>query len=486
MKVLITTSEAIPFVKIGGLADVTGSLINEYKQMGIDASIILPFYKKIKESAKEFGIKPLGKEIIVPLGEGSEKGRLWVGKTPAGAKAYFIENDKFYYRDEIYGTSKGDFPDNMLRFTFYDRAVCESLITLRLKFDVIHCNDWQTGLIPVYLKTIYRDKFSDTSTLMTIHNIGYQGVFSSSNMPITGLGWELFNIDGLEFYGKINFLKGGILFADIINAVSNNYAKEILTAEYGSGLEGVLRKRSKHLYGIINGIDYKEWDPEHDDLIPATYSLKDLSGKAKCKRFLQKLYGLSNGNSVLIGMVSRLTSQKGFNIVAEAMEDILRLGAKIIILGKGEEHFHKILSGLQKKYSKYLSVIIGFDNTLAHRIYAGSDIFLMPSRYEPCGLGQLIALRYGTIPVVRKTGGLADTIIEYNPNNRRGTGFLFDNYSSDELLGALKRALKFFNQKKHWLRIQKNAMSQDFSWRYSAKQYISLYKKALDLKKKRT
>ncbi len=479
MKVLFVTSEAIPYIKTGGLADVTGTLVNEYKKIGIDSAIILPLYRKIKKSAKAFGIKPISKEIIVPLGNDSERGKIWEGKTSEGAPAYFIENDKFYDREDLYGTSKGDFPDNASRFTFFDRAVCETLKALGLHFDVIHCHDWQTGLIPIYMKTIFRHEFQKTITFMTIHNIGYQGLFWSLDMPLTGLGWELFNVDGLEFYGKINFLKGGILFADTITTVSNSYAKEIRTKQYGFGLHGVLRKRSKDLFGIINGIDYNEWNPDHNSFIPTSYNIKKLSEKAECKKSLQKSCGFSSNKSMLLGMVTRLSSQKGLNLVMETMQEIISSGIQVIILGKGEEYFHKALSNLQRKYRRQLSVTIGFDSTLAHKIYAGSDIFLMPSQYEPCGLGQLIALRYGTIPVARNTGGLSDTIIEYSPSEGTGTGFLFNRYSSKEMLKAVNRANGFYNNKQHWLRIQKNAMSQNFSWRHSAEGYISLYRKTL-------
>lgn len=482
MKILIAASEAVPFVKTGGLGDVTGALANEYKKMGVDAALILPFYRKIKKSAKDFGIKPLKKEITIPLGDRFETGKLWEGKTSEGATAYFIENDKFYDRDDIYGTPEGDFPDNVSRFTFYARAVCEALKTLKLNFDVIHCHDWQTGLIPVYIKTLYMNDFSKTATLLTIHNIGYQGLFQSPDMPITGLGWELFNINGLEFYGKINFLKGGILFADIINTVSKNYAKEILTKEYGFGLDEVLKKRSKDLYGIINGIDYSEWGPEHDSLIPVNYSIEDLSGKVKCKKSLQRECALPLSKSMLVGMVARLSSQKGINFVAEAMKEIIKLGLEVVILGKGDKFFQNILLDLQKKYSRRLSVTIGFDDVLAHKIYAGADIFLMPSEYEPCGLGQLIALCYGTIPVGRKTGGIVDTISEYNPSKGTGTGFLFNGSSPEEFLITIKRANEFFNDKQHWVKIQKNAMSRNFSWRRSSEEYLSLYQKALKKK----
>lgn len=479
MKILLASSEVVPYIKTGGLGDVAGTLINEYRKTGTEASAILPLYKKIKQSARDFKLISLGKEITVPLGNSLEKGSLWKGKTPEGADVYFIENRKFYDRDEIYSTSRGDYPDNASRFIFYSRGVLEALKALKLKPDIIHCNDWQTGLIPVYLKTLYKDEFPKTATLMTIHNLGYQGIFKQSEMPLTGLAPALFNINGLEFHGKINFLKAGILFADIINTVSGNYAKEILTSEYGFGLDEVLRKRRNYLYGIINGIDYSEWNPEEDNFIPAKYSKDDLSGKVICKKYLQKEHGLAVTNSPLIGMVTRLSSQKGLDIVADAMDMIIGSGVQMIILGKGDESLHRVFSGFQKKYRRNLSVTIGFDNELAHKIYAGSDIFLMPSRYEPCGLGQLIALRYSTIPVARKTGGLLDTIEEYNPSEGTGSGFLFTSYSYTELIKTVKRAKKFFNAKKHWLNLQKNAMSRNFSWPHSAKKYLSLYQKAL-------
>ena len=479
MKILIATSEAIPFIKTGGLADVTGTLVDELNGSGIRAAIILPFYRKIRQNAQNYNIRPLGIDIKIPLGSKTETAGLWKGETPGGAPAYFIENDKFYDRDDIYGTSGGDFPDNVYRFTFFNRAVCEAINTLGLTFDIIHCNDWQTGLIPVYIKTLYRDAFRKTATIITIHNLGFQGLFSSADMPITGLGWELFNSERLEFYGKINFLKGGILFADLINTVSSNYAKEILTKDYGCGLDGVLKTRNRDIYGIINGINYKEWNPGEDRLIPAYYSRNDLSGKEQCKKTLLRTCGLPAGNALLIGLVTRFSSQKGLALVAEASAEIINSGINVIMLGKGDDSLQNTFLSLGKKFSKQMSVTIGFDNVFAHKIYAGSDVFLMPSSYEPCGLGQLIALRYGTIPVVRKTGGLVDTIKEYNSSEGSGTGFLFDRYSSDALISAIKRAQGFFRKKQHWLKIQKNAMSQDFSWHKSAKQYISLYKKTL-------
>ena len=483
MKILIASSEVVPYVKTGGLADVTGTLLNALSRLGTDASVILPLYRKIKSELNVWDIQPLPHEITVPLGNNIERGRLWKAKTSKGSDVFFIENDRFFDRDELYGTSEGDYSDNSLRFIFYCRGVLEAIKVLGLEVDIIHCNDWQTGLIPLYIKTIYKDTFPHIGTLLTLHNLGYQGIFRHLDMDITGLGWDMFHINALEFYGKINLLKGGIIFADSITTVSKTYAKEIQTPEYGFGLEDVLKKRRKNLYGIINGIDVNEWGPWKDNLIPSKYNRKNISGKADCKRSLQQECGLTVNDSPLIGMVTRLSSQKGLDLVSEAIEDIMDSGSQVVILGKGYDYYQTLLSNLQSRNSGKLSVTIGYDNNFAHRIYAGSDIFLIPSKYEPCSLGQLIALRYGAIPVGRQTGGLADTITEYNSSTRSGTGFLFEDYSMDELIKAINRAVKLYKDRNGWENIVRNAMSQDFSWNHSAKEYIAIYKKTLREKK---
>jgi starch synthase len=479
MKILIASSEVVPYVKTGGLADVTGTLVNALSKLGTKASIILPLYRKVKTELNVWDIQPMPHEITVPLGNNIETGRLWNAKTSKGSDVFFIENDRFFDRDELYGTSEGDYSDNAMRFIFYCRGVLEAIKVLDLEVDIIHCNDWQTGLIPVYLKTIYKDTFPHIRTLLTLHNLGYQGIFWHLDMDITGLGWDMFNIKALEFYGKINLLKGGLIFADSITTVSTTYAKEIQTPEHGFGLEDVLKKRRKNLYGIINGIDVNEWGPWKDNLIPTKYNRKNLSGKADCKRSLQKECGLTVNDSPLIGMVTRLSSQKGLDLVSEAIVDLINSGSQVVILGKGDDYYQTLFSNLHSRYSGKLSVTIGYDNNFAHRIYAGSDIFLMPSKYEPCGLGQLIALRYGAIPVGRKTGGFADSITEYNNSSGSGTGFLFEDYSKDAMIKAIEKALKFYNDRDRWANIVRNAMSQDFSWNHSAKEYIAIYKKTL-------
>lgn len=480
MRVLIATSEAVPYVKTGGLADVAGTLWKEYKDIKEEAHIILPLYKKIKEGQSP--PRDTGVKIKVPVGERVIEGRIFSNQS----SSYFIRCDEFFDRQELYGTPEGDYIDNASRFIFFSRGILETCKALNLKLDIIHCNDWQTGLVPLYLKTIYRaDKFfKNTATILTIHNLGYQGLFQSSEMPITNLGWELFNPEGIEFYGKVNFLKAGIISADILNTVSNTYAKEILNKEFGFGLDGVLQMRERDLYGVINGIDYKEWDPSSDKLITVNYSHNDISGKALCKKeLMQSLFGPLDDTNVeripLLGMVGRLSAQKGLDLVLNSIDELLSFGVKVVILGKGDEVFQKSFSEVAKKYKGKVSVTIGFEETLAHRIYAGSDFFLMPSRYEPCGLGQLIALRYGCIPIARRTGGPVDTIKDYEPMTLKGTGFLFSDYTPSAMLDVVKRALCVYTDRDKRHKMVLDGMKMDFSWKKSAERYIELYKIAI-------
>ncbi len=474
MKVLIATPEASPFVKTGGLADVTGALLREFRRMDIDAYLMLPLYSAIRDA---FYLADTGMRLTVPVGDRRYNSRIW----SYGSDVYLIECNEFFERPELYGTPEGDYPDNAARFTFYCRAVLEACMAVGIRPDVIHCNDWQTALMPLYVKTLYRTEFfSKTATIMTIHNLGYQGLFDVSDFPLTGLGWEWFNPEGVEFYGRVNLLKAGLIASDIITTVSPTYAREILTDEYGFGLDGVLRKRSSDLYGVINGIDYEEWDPGRDGSIPANYNLSDISGKALCRKALIDECSLKgNRDAPLIAFVGRLSAQKGLDILLESVGDIVSMGGRFIILGKGDEHFHKGVLGLAEKYDGSVYVKIGYDEAFARRIYAGSDIFLMPSRYEPCGLGQLIAMRYGTVPVARKTGGLADTIIDYNPLKGDGTGFLFEDYKASALRECLRTAFSVFVDKRRWRGMIISAMGMDFSWKNSALRYVELYDTAI-------
>jgi starch synthase len=480
MKILIASPEAVPYIKTGGLADVAGALSKEFRKMKDTVCLVLPLYRKIRDSL--IRLADTGISLNIPVGGRIVKGRIWKDRQAA----FFIECDEFFNRLELYGTADGDYSDNASRFAFFSRGILEMCRSLAFTPDIIHCNDWQTGLVPFYLRTLYRDDafFKKTATLLTIHNLGYQGLFPASDMRATNLGPEFFNPEGIEFYGKVNFLKAGMIAADILTTVSETYSREILLPESAFGLDGLLKKREHDLFGIVNGIDYDEWDPAKDKLLPATYHVKDLSGKTLCKReLLRMLFKTARKGREeqvpVMSMVTRFSEQKGLDLVMRAIPEILSFGVKLAILGKGDERFQRSFRELSAKYKDSISVTIGFDEMLAHRMYAGSDYFLMPSKYEPCGLGQLIALRYGTIPIARKTGGLADTIEDFEPLTRKGTGFLFSDYTASGMLDALKRAFCVYTDTDKMQSMIRNGMRKDFSWRRSAQRYRELYKTAL-------
>jgi starch synthase len=459
MKIVMCASEVVPFAKTGGLADVAGALPLALEQAGQDVIIVMPKYKMISDT--KFKPQRVKDDISVSL----------IGKN---IKVYFIENEKYYGRDNLYMDKTGDYPDNLDRFSYYCRRTLELLKEIKFKPDIIHVHDWQASLVPVYLKTLYAEDafYKKTKTVLTIHNIGYQGLFPKEEFPKLGLDWSVFNIEGLEYYGKVNVLKGGLEFADLINTVSATYSKEIQTKEFGFGLEGVLLRRKDALFGILNGLDYSIWNPQTDKFIAAAFAPGNLTGKAACKEDLQKYCSLPLKKDIpLCGIVSRLAGQKGFDILAEAIDTICKLNLQLVILGTGEQKYHTLLEGIVKKYPKVISLHLKFDDVLAHKIYAGSDIFLMPSKYEPCGLGQLISLKYGTIPLVFKTGGLADTV---NKDN----GFVFDRYAKDALVKTIKAALAAFADSKKWPPLVQKAFGCDFSWQESARQYVRLYEKA--------
>jgi starch synthase len=487
LKILIVTPEAVPFAKTGGLADVTGSLPKALSGLGHQVKVILPKYKMVDETT--FNLQEVN--VCLPeigLGEKKEKIRLKDYRlTDSGIEYFFIINDKYYERDELYKdkTTGFDYADNDERFILFARGSLEVLKALNWQPDIIHANDWQSALIPAYLKTLYAGDsfFAGTATVFSVHNIAYQGNFPKDTFAKIGVAKELFYpTSPFEFWGNVNFLKVGISYADVLSTVSERYAVEIqASSEFGYGLEGVLRTRNADLYGIVNGIDYEEWSPEEDELIPFHYSEEDLSGKKKNKKALLEKCRLpkTSKNVPLIGIVSRLADQKGFDILAEISDQLLSLDLQIVILGTGEEKYHKLFKQMAKRYPQKISVNLRFDNNLAHLIEAGSDLFLMPSRYEPCGLNQLYSLKYGTVPIVRETGGLADTIQDYNPQTKEGTGFVFKNYDSDELLEVVKRALQVYEDKEVWTKLMKDGMQKDFSWQASAKKYENLYQKAL-------
>ncbi|UCG29098.1 MAG: glycogen synthase GlgA [candidate division WOR-3 bacterium] len=452
MKIAFIASEAVPYAKTGGLADVVGALPHSLTSLGIEPTIIMPRYKGM-EGQKEWSstIDISGKRRVDFYRHG---------------KNLFVDNPDFFLRDGLYGDSEGDFPDNCERFTFFCKAAI--MAVEKELFDIVHCHDWQSGLIPLYLKL----KGIRSRSIFTIHNLGYQGRFSHSKFPILGIEKKYFSPDGLEFHGDMNFLKAGIVHADIVTTVSENYAEEIQTPDLGFGLDGILRTRARDLYGIINGIDYQQWNPKSDDMLYEKYD--DFDGKEHNKARLCADYCI-DPKKPLIGMVSRIAGQKGFDILLCALDEIMKMSCNMIILGFGEESYHHKLLKLQDIYHGRLCVNIKFDNKLAHRIYAGSDFFLMPSKYEPCGLGQLISLRYGTVPIVRRTGGLADTVNEFDINKMSGNGFLFLDYSGRALADAVQRARAVFSQPERFRKLSEQCMEYDYSWNKSAKKYAQLY-----------
>ncbi len=479
MKILFAASEVAPFAMTGGLADVAGSLPLALSALGHDVRIVLPRYRQIDRSALDL---THAATFYVPLASWKERCDILTGKLGKNVTVYFIDKDIYFDRPGLYGTPRGDYPDNAERFIFFSRAIPELCRVLDFRPDIIHCNDWQTGLVPLYARTLAAnaDELRDTRTVFTVHNLGYQGVFWHWDMRLTGLSWDVFTPEGLEFWGKMNLLKAGLVYADVISTVSATYSREIQTPEYGHGLDGVLRKRSHDLYGIVNGIDYDVWDPAKDPALPKAYSAARPAGKQTCKEALRKLVKLPRVPAPLLGMVTRLSDQKGLDILMDALPRILARNCQLIILGTGDERYHRLLAEASGRHRDRMRVLLKYDDALARRIYAGSDLFLMPSRYEPCGLGQMHALRYGTVPVVRRTGGLADTVVNYSPRTGKGTGFLFDEYSPEALAACVERALKEYGRPAAWKRIVHAGMKVDFSWTRSAKEYEKLYRKALE------
>ena len=486
LRILLVASEVAPFAKTGGLADVAGALPRALAALGHDVRVLLPKYRGAEAHATETRV--VAPNIQVPLGDRVAEGSLIEGRGPSGVPVYLLEHEHYYDRESLYGTADGDYWDNCERFVFFCRAALEGMarldatrVGLRWQPQVIHANDWQTGLLPVYLRTLYRDHplLGRLASLFTIHNLAYQGVFWHYDMPMTGLGWDLFTPAGIEFYGKLNFMKGGLIFSDLLTTVSRTYAREIRTAAFGSGLEGVLEDRSQDLHGVVNGIDYDLWNPQKDPAIAHPYSAEDPEPKAVCRETLRRELGLEDGAGPVIGIITRLAEQKGMDLVLEALPGILGEGAQLVVLGSGEARLEEAFRAAAAAHRGQVAVRIGFDDELSRRIYAGSDAFLMPSRYEPCGLGQLIALRYGAAPIVRRTGGLADTVTEFDPARRSGTGFVFDAFTPDALLTAVHRAASTFRQPPLWKTLVRNAMAEDFSWDASAREYVTLYRKAL-------
>ncbi len=463
MRVAFCSSEVVPFAKTGGMADVCGALPVALEKQGLDISVFMPGYKTIDWNG--YKIEKLSASVS----------RSILGNN---VKVYFIRHEKFFGRDGIYGDPHGDYTDNLERFQFFNERSLEVIKEEKLIFDIIHCHDWQSALISVYLKQHFNQDSSlgKTKSILTIHNLAYQGVFPREKFGKLKLEQKFFNPQAFEFYGQINLLKAGIVFSDQVTTVSPEYAKEIKTEKLGCGLEGVLKNCSRPVVGILNGIDTKIWDPASDPQIHKKYSRENPEGKMLNKKFLQENCGLPVKKDVpLFGFVHRLSYQKGLDLLAQAIDEILKMDLQIVFLGIGEEKYHRLLTGIQKKYPQKVSVVLDFSDSKARWIYAGCDLFLMPSIYEPCGLSQMISMRYGTIPVVYKTGGLADTVVAFDRKKKSGNGFLFDNYTPGALVSAVKEAIDLYREPELFRQLKDNAFNADFFWENPAQEYAKLY-----------
>jgi starch synthase len=482
MRILYTASEVAPFSKTGGLADVAGALPAAVARLGHEVIVVMPRYKAVLP--ERWGLTRKG-EISVKLAGRGYSFALWAARLPqTPVEFFFLDHEGLFDRTGLYQEGGKDYPDNLERFAAFSRALLEVPKRLGFKPDLLHGNDWQTALAFVYLRAHFaQDPFyKKIGTVFTIHNLGYPGLFPGSEFSKLDLPADYFHPERLEFYGKVNLLKGGLVFAQILNTVSPTYSREIQTHEFGHGMEGVLHAHRQDLFGIVNGVDYREWDPAHDSHIAQAYDSRNLKGKRLCKEALQKELKLPVTEVPLIGMITRLTVQKGVDLVLDVLEELMLLDLQIVILGTGEPAIHKKLTQAMGRHPDKLTVRLTFDEPLAHRIEAGADLFLMPSRYEPCGLNQLYSLRYGTIPVVRKTGGLADTIVDATPTHiasGKATGFVFENVSGHELLTTLRLALSFYKDRALWEQFMKTGMAADFSWDFSAREYLKLYERAL-------
>lgn len=458
INVLFCSSEVAPFEKTGGLADVAGSLPIALAKVGMQLRVVMPKYRGIGVSQK---------------------------KISDGVRIHFIENEEYFNRAGLYGNDRGDYPDNLQRFSFFCHEALNLAKAIGFQPDIVHAHDWQTALLPVLLKTKFvNDAFyARAKSVLTVHNIAYQGHFSQKQFGNLGLDPELFSMDGFEFYGKINLLKAGLLFGDFLTTVSPTYAEEIKTREFGFGLEGVVRKKEKVLRGILNGIDQDLWNPAKDPHIAKMYGVTSLEGKKICKQALQKNCGFEvNADIPLFGMVTRLAEQKGLELVSEICDELVAKHAQFVILGDGDAVYHTTFRNIAARHPKNTAAFLRFDTDQAHAIYAGSDFFLMPSYFEPCGLGQMISMRYGTLPVVRRVGGLADTVIDADLHPEKGNGFVFVERTPEKLMSVIRRALKAFKDRTRMQALRKTAVKADFSWDKSAEKYAQIYRKVLSAK----
>ncbi len=487
MNILIVASEAIPFAKTGGLADVVGALPIELSRLGHRVTVMMPAYRHAKESGQH--LEPTDVPLDIPIGNKIVSGSLLRSQLPgSNVPVYLVEQDDYFNRPELYRQDGSDYRDNCERFVFFNRAVMESIRLLDLSPNIIHANDWQTGLLPALLEIEYANApgYSDIASIFTIHNMAYQGAFWHWDMLLTGLDWKYFNFHQMEFYGNLNLLKTGIVFSDAVTTVSPTYSREIQSSDLGCGLQETLQQRSATVSGIINGVDYSIWNPQSDNKIAANYSVENWrDGKSACKRDLQEILGLPVREDVpVVGIVGRLVDQKGFDLIARVMQQwVNHTDVQWAILGTGEPRYHDLLQKLQQEHPDKVGLKLTFSDELAHKIEAGSDMFLMPSLYEPCGLNQLYSLKYGTVPVVHRTGGLADTIAHPtgdNLANHSANGFVFNDYEAGALESVLGAACEMYrNDQGAWEQLVRTGMSQDWSWKTSAKAYERLYEETL-------
>ena len=473
MKVAFVASEGVPFSKTGGLADVVGALPKALSALGHEVEVILPRYRATPQGA---GV-PYAQSLTLSLGSGYKFAAAQDAGRAHQVQTYLIDCPELFDREGLYQVRGEDYADNAHRFAAFSMAALELLKHSATPPDIIHCHDWQSALVPVYLRNLYASDpyFTRTSVIFTLHNLGYQGLFLPHILPQISLHAGLFTIDALEFYGMVNLLKGGIVFSDFITTVSHKYAQEIQTPEFGSGLEGVLHARADHLQGIVNGVDYEEWSPSTDKYLAAKYSPTDLAGKRVCKRDLLEKMGARSPvlTRPVIGIVSRFASQKGFDLIGAIAEKLAALDVYVVALGTGEPAHEEMFRTMAAKHPDKFLVRVAYDNALAHQIEAGSDMFLMPSKYEPCGLNQIYSLKYGAVPIVRATGGLDDTIQAFD--GKTGTGFKFHEYSPTALLSAIQAALEAYRDPAAWHVLMRNGMNKDYSWTASAREYSKLY-----------
>ena len=480
MHIVFAASECVPFAKTGGLADVVGALPREIVRLGHKVTVYLPLYARVRP---QIGDRPYAlRSVTIPFRYYNRFAGIEDGGERDGVQFYFVECPELFDRPELYGPGGGDYSDNAERFGLFCRAVLEAAKQLGVP-DVFHVHDWQTGLLPVYLRTTYAadPMLRRVATVLTIHNAAYQGTFPPATTEQLLFPWSVFTMDKVEQYDRFNFLKGGVVFSDLLTTVSRKYAEEIQTPEFGWNLDGVLRKREKDLRGILNGVDYGQWDPATDKNLAAHYSAEDLGGKRACREDVLHAFGLEDVAEAtpVIGIVSRLATQKGFDLVSRIGEEIVKRDLAVVVLGTGEPIYESFFRSWAVRHPAQVAVQIRYDDVLAHKVEAGADMFLMPSRYEPCGLNQIYSLKYGTVPIVRATGGLDDTIEEWDAEKGTGTGFKFAGYDARQLLATLDRALTAFRDREAWQHLMRNGMARQYGWDNPAHEYVAVYEDAV-------